>query len=189
MWLTLTTNQAQEVRGSGVDSAVHAVGSLWEPHRDRSPLPASGPREPVLLSTPSKSWTNPCHAVEIVAALSDRAPDAPLVWLADSAEDQWLANHDLAHLKMRTPSRVRVQLRGTDLRSRPRMILRTGYQASDPGLVLAAAHAQIPTVGFDLSDLPDCAGNTIAPFGVEQFVDEAVTLLEEDRHLPLRSNI
>lgn len=181
LWLTLTEGQAAEVRAVGVDAPVHAIGDLlqrrggddapWVPH----------PADPVVLSTPSGGWSAPAHTSEVAVLLHQRAPGAHLVWLVDPGEDAWLAEHDVAQLD--EAARAGLELRGRDAAAglTPRLIIRTGYAASDPDLVLRAAASKVPTIGFEVGDLPAVPENAIAPFEVEELVDRAVELLDDQQ--------
>ncbi len=179
LWFTVTDGQAAEVRGAGVTVPVHPIGTLWESHRNTPLPPSSGARDPVVISTPSGTWEAVSHTVEVIAQLRRRVPGVPVVWLTDPGEDEWLARHDFAHLNLPAGEQVTVRRRDNTSPLRPKLIVRTGYVASDPDLVLAAAFAQIPTIGFDVGDLPPLGMIAIAPFAVEDLVDRTIELLDE----------
>ena len=181
MWLTVTESQSAELRmSSTVTGDVVLVGDLWEPQSNIPLPPATGGVAPVVLSPPSGTWLAVSHTVEIVAQLHRKAPDIPLLWLADPGEDEWLARHDLAHLGLDRCESVTTVERASALSIRPSMIVRTGYVASDPDLVLAAALEQVPTIGFNLGDLPASVVTETAPFAVEDLVEQILRLQDHN---------
>ncbi len=179
LWMTDTEHRAADVRAAGVATPVHPIGVLRGSRPD-TPLPSSdGTADPVVMSTPSGSWEAVSHTAEFVAQFRRCVADVPLVWLADPGEDEWLAQHDLAHLSEGAAERVTVRRRDDTSTLRPRLIVRTGYFPTDPDLVIAAAFEQIPTIGFEVGDLPSSASLAIGPFDVEALVERTVELLDD----------
>lgn len=114
---------------------------------------ADGAGGPLVLSTAPHRWEEIDHLVEFVHLLRTRRPDVPLAVLTDAGDDEWLVRHDLDHLGASAHG-IAVLRREDDTVIRPGVIIRTGYATSDPDLVRAAAVAGIPTLGFELGDLP-----------------------------------
>lgn len=179
LWLAATEEQAAEL-AAAVEVPVVFVGDLYEPSR-HLPSADSG-QAPVVLSGRSGLWEEVSHAVEVIAGLHSRRPDIPIAWLADPGEDAWLARHDLAHLHLTVDAPVEVVLRdGPVPPVRPLLLVRTSYGATDPDLAVAAAFEGIPTIGFDLGDLPHVLGEPVPPFAVEALIDQIIMLLDDGR--------
>lgn len=191
LWLAATADQIAELR-EAVDAPVHFVGDLQDPRpgdllpRDHHRFPRPGdddarPADPIVLSGRSHLWEEVSHAPELIWALHRRRPDLPIVWLADAGEDEWLARHDLGRLGLPPDAPVRVMRRDGPMPPvRPRIVVRTSYGATDPDLALASALEQIPTIGFDLGDLPAAAGPATPPFAVEALADQVIELLDDE---------
>ena len=180
LWLAAGQDQAAELEAA-FDAPVRRVGDLYEPPRQHLPHEATE-RDPIVVSSRGGLWREISHAVEIVAGLQERRPDVPIAWLADAGEDAWLARHDLAHLGLGADAPVRVVVRDSPIPPvRPLLLVRTSYAATDPDLAVAAALEGIPTLGFDLGDLPEAAGDPAPPFGVEVLLDQVIGLLDDDR--------
>lgn len=175
LWMAITRRQAEFI---GDLDAVEVIGGLGSTRCRSWTDPAVAGSGPVVLSTPAHRWIAVDHLVEIVDRLLRHHPDLPLLVLADPGEDEWLVRHDLTHLGAEAKARVTVLTREDRPPERPRMIVRTGYVASDPDLVAEAARAGIPTVGFELGDLPESNPKPVPPFEVELLVDQVTSLLD-----------
>lgn len=179
LWLAASEDQTEELTAA-VTVPVQFVGDLFDPGRHHLPPPGDGPG-PVVISARSGAWEEVSHAIEVIDALHRRHPNLPIAWLADPGEDEWLARHDLRALDLEPGAPVTVVRRtGAVPPVRPRLLVRTSYAASDPDLAVAAAFEAIPTVGFDLGDLPPVLGEPPAPFDVEALVDQISELLDDE---------
>ncbi|MBK6671528.1 MAG: hypothetical protein IPG46_18390 [Actinobacteria bacterium] len=175
LWMAITRRQVELV--DDLD-AIDVIGGLGSTRCRSWADPAVAGPGPIVLSTPAHRWLAIDHLVEIVDRLLRHHPDLPLLVLADPGEDEWLVRHDLAHLGAEAKARVAVITREDRPPERPRMIVRTGYVASDPDLVAEAARAGIPTVGFELGDLPESNPKPVPPFEVELLVDQVTSPLD-----------
>ncbi|MFN8050282.1 MAG: hypothetical protein U0Q22_02495 [Acidimicrobiales bacterium] len=177
LWLALTARQVGAGQhGAGIE-VVQVVGSLSPTDIDVLAPPDGTAAGPVVLSTPPGRWEAVDHMVEVVDRLLMARPGLPLVVLTDPGDDLWLTRHDLAHVAGRN-GEVTAVPRDALPRLRPPVIVRTGYVASDPDLVLAAAATGIPIVGFELGDLPELASTAVEPFAVEEMVGRVLAVLD-----------
>lgn len=183
LWLAGTRHQADDLLADGRGEVI-VTGDLAS-SRDLPRLVAFADVPPaVVLSAPTPAWSEPAHTLELVALLRRRRPELPLVWLVDRGDDRWLAHHDLDRLGPAATG-VTVAVRGEDRIARPLLVVRTGYGASDGDLVLAAALVGVPTIGFELGDLPETAEEPIAPFDVEALAARVEELLDPEVREPL----
>lgn len=185
LWIAADEAQVEELTAS-VDVPVQFVGDLYLPdhlHPDRHPLPPDDPAgAPIVISDAAHLWEQVSHTVEVIAGVQAERPDVPIHWLVAPGEDEWLARHDLARLGLAPDAPVRIVRRtGPFPPVRPLLLVRASYAATDPDLAVALAFNGIPTVGFDLGDLPVDAGTAAAPFAVEELVRQVIDLLDDDR--------
>ncbi|WP_426574237.1 hypothetical protein [Aquihabitans sp. McL0605] len=196
VWLTATDGQRAAI---GARSSAPAL--LLDPGAGQViDRPGDGPeRWPVVLLPTPGAWDEVNHTIEVVAHLARHHPDVEVLWVADGAEDRWLAEHDLRHLG--TASAVTIVTAAEVARRAFRALVLTGYHRTDLPLVHRANAVGAPVLGFRPPDDPTPAGRgrgpadgrarpgapAVAPFAVEalaQAVDRA--LADDQFELPRR---
>lgn len=185
-WLTSDAAQSTEIADRfGVpvvelDGAATGAGmvdpdDLLQVRRSTSPSGA------VVLLPSIGLWDSIDHVVEVASQLHHRLPDRPLRWVTDSANDNWLTNHDLEHAGLASVVEVRRSDDPTLLHDIS-VVVRTGYQPVHSEIVVAAAIGAVPVRGMCTRDLPASAPQTDA-FAVEDLVDGLVDLLGDPGEL------
>lgn len=138
-----------------------------------APLGAANPI--VLLAPGIDLWNSIDHAIEVAWQLHERLPRVQIRWVSDGSKDRWLAHHDLSHAGL---LEVVEQVSANDpaVLSGISALVRTGYDRSHHGMLLAATKAGIPVLGMGLVGLPT-AVQAIQPFDIEGVVDQVFSLL------------
>lgn len=179
-WLTCDEAQTEAVRAIFDGPVVQLGGATGTTLVDRADLPparrADTTGAAVVLLPTIGSWDSVDHAAEVAWQVHRSAPDAPLRWVAETDDDQWLARHDVAHAGLDGVVRV-VDAATPGLLQDVAAVVRTGYEQCHPELVLAAALAGVPVCGMELGDLPEASPRP--SFDVEGLVAEVVAMCND----------
>jgi hypothetical protein len=172
-WVTSDGTQTAHVAAT-LGRPVFEFGALVDPStlpRLQGPRPGAGA---IVLVTADDLWDEPDHAPEIAWKLQRALPDHPLRVVTSGPSNAWLADHDLAHAGV-SASVQRLDVADAAAVEDIGLVVRTGYGPASSPLVLAAAMAAVPVVGFCVADLPGVGGDA-APFDVDGVVHRAATL-------------
>ena len=178
-WLVCDPVQSAEIEQALGLRAIE-IGPLLHPE-DLPPVTRSDEGGAIVLVPVPGSWTSVNHTIEIASALAQLAAGHQIRWIVDSAEDEWLADHDLVQAGL--ADRVTVVSEGAvGVLDGVGAVVCSGYGTSSSPSVVAARLAGVPVLGFSPDASP--ALGPVSEFDVEGLVRSTAEILvpgEADR--------